>query len=201
MLKSSQQKNTQLSNSGELVYKQKKQTAKTLQDKNKSGSKCSNVLENLKTKTDIKDSTKSFAKKQFDTHINGETQPQNSEVNKLINDATNSIIEKTCPDEVDSKRRKLDETAADNSIQKGHDTITNGNTQSKYIYHQHYRLITNCLTSYKNNQWPFSFKRVDFCFHMNGDHVFSCKFMIHFMFTDTTSYVLHDVYFVCKFCI
>ena len=138
MFKSSQQKNTQLTSSGELVYKQKKQTAKTLQDKNKSGSKCSNVLENLKTKTDIKDSTKSFAKKQFDTHINGETQPQNSEVNKLINDATNSIIEKTCPDEVDSKRRKLDETAADNSIQKGHDTITNGNTQSKYIYYQHY---------------------------------------------------------------
>ena len=52
--------------------------------------------------------------------------------NKLVNDATNSIIEKTCLDEIDIKRRKLDDTTNENLIQEGHDATTNGNTQSKY---------------------------------------------------------------------
>ena len=151
----SKSKNSNLTNGGELVYKAKKQTAKTLQNKNKSGSKCNNVLEDIKTNTNSTETEKPSTKNHFKTHINGDTKPQNSEVNKLINDATNSIIEKTCPDEIDSKRRKLDENTADNLIQENHDAITNGNTQSKYIYYQHHRLITNYLTSLKQSMAIF----------------------------------------------
>ena len=132
-LTNSKRKNSPLTNEDngeELNYKQKKQSAKTLQNKTRSGSK--NVLENFKTKNNIKEAEKSSIKKHLGTHLNSESQPINSEVNKLVNDATNSIIEKTCLDEIDIKRRKLDDTTNENLIQEGHDATTNGNTQSKY---------------------------------------------------------------------
>ena len=121
-------------NGGELIYKQKKQSAKTLQNKNKSGGKLDNVLEDHNIKNNTKDNTKAACKNHLGTEKNSETKLENSEVNKLVNDATNSIIEKTCLDDIDIKRRKLDETTATNKIQEGHDAITNGNTQSKYIH-------------------------------------------------------------------
>ena len=130
-------KNTPITNDEngeELNYKQKKQSAKTLQNKARSGGKSNNVLENLKTKNNIKEAEKSSFKKHLEAHLNSETQPINSEVNKLVNDATNSIIEKICLDEIENKRRKLDDTTDENLIQEGHDATTNGNTQSKYIY-------------------------------------------------------------------
>ena len=121
-------------NGGELIYKQKKQSAKTLQNKNKSGGKLDNVLEDHNIKNNTKDNTKAACKNHLGTEKDSETKLENSEVNKLVNDATNSIIEKTCLDDIDIKRRKLDETIATNKIQEGHDAITNGNTQSKYIH-------------------------------------------------------------------
>ena len=52
-LTNSKHKNTPITNDEngeELNYKQKKQSAKTLQNKTRSGGKSNNVLENLKTK-------------------------------------------------------------------------------------------------------------------------------------------------------
>ena len=85
-------------------------------------------------KNNTKDNTKPACKNHLGLEKDSETKLENSEVNKLVNDATNSIIEKTCLDDIDIKRRKLDETTATNKIQESHDAITNGNTQSKYIH-------------------------------------------------------------------
>ena len=121
-------------NGGELIYKQKKQSAKTLQNKNKSGGKLNNVLEDHKEKHIIKDKTKTSFNNLLGTENNSEIKHESCEVNKLVNDATNSIIEKTCLDDIDIKSRKLDDTRTINKIQEGHDAITNGNTQSKYTH-------------------------------------------------------------------
>ena len=141
----SKQKDSQLLDDFDSIstcYKQKKQSAKILQNKNKTGSKCNNVLEDLKQKrrsfkeenspkklNDVSKPTES--RKCSDNHI------ENGEVNKLLSNATSSIIEKTCLEDCNTTKGKLQEPPSDSWKENGL-----GNRK----YNQYHKPLKNCIT-------------------------------------------------------
>ena len=89
------------------VYKQKKQSAKSLHNFNKTRTKCDKVLINCNNKKDYK--TAACTSKYSNASNNLTDNPKKcennfikSEVNQLVTNATSSIIEKACIDDSDS---------------------------------------------------------------------------------------------------
>jgi hypothetical protein len=95
-----------------IGYKQKKQSAKILQNQNKGGNKSTKVLEDVKSrKNNNKESQhpkifNTVSEKTKETKIPSASHIKNSEVNKLISNSTNSIIEKTCIGDLNRKGTK-----------------------------------------------------------------------------------------------
>ena len=131
------------SNSVSIGYKPKKQSAKILQSQNKCGENCITVLEDLKHKRiyskDILNSEKlnSFSTKTTQNHKNSENNIINSDVDKLLSNSTNSIIEKTCAEDLNGKENKIEDFTSDSGKEDQSETKGNrvlGHTKRKYIH-------------------------------------------------------------------
>ena len=121
-------------------YKQKKQSAKILQTQNKGGNKSNKVLEDVKNK---KNNNKESQHSKVFNAISTKTKEikipsaNNSEVNKLLSNATNSIIEKTCIEDSNrrgSKEVPISESWKEDSSETPKGNLNLGNIQRKYIH-------------------------------------------------------------------
>ena len=119
-----------------IGYKQKKQSAKILQNQNKGGNK--KVLEDVKSKkNNNKEHSKTASTKTKEIKIPSANNIKNSEVNNLISNSTNSIIEKTCIEDLNRKGSKevsTSETWKEDSSEPSKGNLSPGNTQRKYIH-------------------------------------------------------------------